>query len=208
LFFIRFLERPVRPHFLKRDIGELVVPPFCYLPLCRSVDTWRYVLRTLPMESHAFNTKARCPALMMFEVEEYTVGDEKAGVVAGSDVATFLGLELTDYNDDSIPLSTGRSNAPSSFHESKDPSVVHVERQQSLFSGAGAGSRKSGWWRPEGTGILRIGHSTGKAAAIPVQSVDNNTALKEIRRGSENAADMPDLKRLSIMKRTYIPTTP
>ena len=160
------------------------------------------------MESHAFNTKARCPALMMFEVEEYTVGDGKEGLaVAGSDVATFLGLELTDYNDDTIPLSTGHLNAPSSFHESKDASVVHVERQQSLFSGATmTGSRKTSWWRPEGTGILRIGHSTGKAADIPVQSVSNNTALKEIRRSSiEGAADMPDLKRLSIMKCMSLP---
>ena len=145
---------------------------------------------------------------MMFEVEEYTVGDGKEGLaVAGSDVATFLGLELTDYNDDTIPLSTGHLNAPSSFHESKDASVVHVERQQSLFSGATmTGSRKTSWWRPEGTGILRIGHSTGKAADIPVQSVSNNTALKEIRRSSiEGAADMPDLKRLSIMKCMSLP---
>ena len=53
-------------------MSDLAIPPFCYLPLCRSVDTWKYVLRPLPSESHAFNTKARCPALMLFEVEEHS----------------------------------------------------------------------------------------------------------------------------------------
>lgn len=135
------------------------------------------------------------------------MGDKNDGsAVAGSDVATFLGLELTNYNDDTIPLSTGNFNTPSSFHESKDKSTVQIERQQSLFSIATLpmlGTRKSSWWRPEGTGILRIGASEGKAAAIPVQSIANNTALREIRKSSmEGAADMPDLKRLSIMKRT------
>jgi hypothetical protein len=87
---LRFLEKDVRGQFLKKDLAELAIPAFAYLPLCRSVDPWRHVLRCLPTECHAFSTKARCPALVLFEVEEATTPP-------GCDVATFLSIDLHEY---------------------------------------------------------------------------------------------------------------
>ena len=160
---------------------DLVVPPFCYLPLCRSVDTWRYVLRPLPMESHAFNTKARCPALMLFEVEEYIVPGE--GRTQGADVASFLGLELHDYSDDTIPLATGKNNAPVFFHEVKESSSPVVECQQSLFASRSNNTNtRPTCWRLEGTGILRILDESNRTSSLPMQTADNNAALREIQR--------------------------
>ena len=54
---LRFLDKEVRGQFLKKDLSELAIPAFAYLPLCRSVDPWRHVLRCLPTECHAFSTK-------------------------------------------------------------------------------------------------------------------------------------------------------
>ena len=181
----------------------MVIPPFCYLPLCRSVDTWRYVLRPLPLESHAFTTKARCPALMLFEVEEHTLLSEGGrGWGGGCDVATFLSMELHNYGDDTIPVATGSINAPSSFHESKDTSH-HVERQQSLFTQSQystSDATRPTCWLPEGTGILRIKDSAFIAAAIPPQSSLNNPALREKQKENvpSKLPTIPEFQRLSI----------
>lgn len=162
---------------------DLVVPPFCYLPLCRSVDTWRYVLRPLPMESHAFNTKARCPALMLFEVEEYTAPGEGRVLGLGSDVASFLSLELHEFSDDTIPLATGKNSTPVFFHEAKESSSPVVECQQSLFANrSNTPHTRLNCWRLEGTGILRILDETVRSSSLPVQTSENNPALREIQR--------------------------
>jgi hypothetical protein len=160
---------------------DLVVPPFCYLPLCRSVDTWKYVLRPLPMESHAFNTKARCPALMLFEVEEYTVLGEGRGL--GSDVASFLGLELHGFGDDTIPQATEKNSVPVFFHEAKESSSPVVECQQSLLANRSNNPHtRPTCWRPEGTGILRILDESSRTSTLPMQTAENNPALREIQR--------------------------
>lgn len=57
----------------------------CYIPLCKSSDPFRCVLQTLPGECHAFSTKARVPALVLFELEEHP---------RGADVATFTSVEM------------------------------------------------------------------------------------------------------------------
>lgn len=85
---LRFVEKPCRKDVLQKAMEKLVVPAFCYLPLCKSTDPWRYILQALPEEGHAFTTKARVPALMFFEVEEHP---------EAMDVASFLALELQEY---------------------------------------------------------------------------------------------------------------
>jgi hypothetical protein len=45
------------------------VPEAAYLPLCKSTDPWLQILRIVPAEARAFSTKARCPCLVIFEVE-------------------------------------------------------------------------------------------------------------------------------------------
>lgn len=68
----------------------MIIPPFTYLPLCSSVDPYRCILRALPKDCHAFTTKARCPALVLFELEEHP---------EAMDVAAFLGAELHEYEE-------------------------------------------------------------------------------------------------------------
>ena len=161
------------------------------------------MLRPLPLESHAFTTKARCPALMLFEVEEHTLLSEGGrGWGGGCDVATFLSMELHNYGDDTIPVATGSINAPSSFHESKDTSH-HVERQQSLFTQSQystSDATRPTCWLPEGTGILRIKDSAFIAAAIPPQSSLNNPALREKQKENvpSKLPTIPEFQRLSI----------
>ena len=115
---------------------------------------------------------------MLFEVEEYSMSGEGRG--GGSDVATFLGLELQDYSDDTIPMATGKNNAPVFFHEAKEPSSPVVECQPSLIvNRSGTGARLN-CWSAEGTGILRVMDNAKRASTVPLQSGDNNLALREI----------------------------
>ncbi|RYY68929.1 hypothetical protein EON63_24260 [archaeon] len=66
---LRHKERSVRKFFLERDLEHLTIPPFVYLPLSGSTDEYSVLLRALPKEAVAFTTKARVPALMLFEEE-------------------------------------------------------------------------------------------------------------------------------------------
>jgi hypothetical protein len=68
-----------------------------YLPLCKSTDMWRGILCALPKEGHAFTTKARCPALMMFELEQHP---------AQMDVASFLFTDLSVIESLTVPVPT------------------------------------------------------------------------------------------------------
>lgn len=87
---LRSIPKDDRKFFLVRDLKDLQVPPFCYVPMCRSCDTFAYILKPLANECHAFTTKARVPALMHFEVEEHP---------KDVDVMTFLDAELQEYPD-------------------------------------------------------------------------------------------------------------
>lgn len=94
---LRFIPKEDRKFFLARDLKELKVPPFCYVPMCRSYETFSYVLQPLSSECHAFTTKARVPALMLFEVEEHP---------RNVDVMTFLDSELQEYPDNDLLASS------------------------------------------------------------------------------------------------------
>jgi hypothetical protein len=105
--FIRFVERPERQTLLKQRISEVEIPRCCYLALLNSTDKWSKVLCTLPNESHAFSTKARCPALLLFEMQDHP---------NGLDVASFLGGTelLQELSSDEL---MSQSTEDKSFHD-------------------------------------------------------------------------------------------
>lgn len=152
---LRFQERDVRKYFLRRDMGTLVIPPFSYIPLCTSLSPFRCVLRALPQEGHAFNTKARCPALMLFEVEEHP---------NSADVASFLGAELQEYDSDHIKedelqtfedYSKDGASRPLATHRSDDIMPdSHSATKESKFSRLHL--QQQGYWSEEGTGLKRL----------------------------------------------------
>jgi hypothetical protein len=127
----RFIDRTVRKEELKKKLSALEIPPMSYLPLCHSTDSFQCVLRALPAECHAFSTKARCPALILFELEERDVA---------SDNASFLALELNETYDDDSALETSAPAPPISKYRKavsqrfgaksvwQDSSKVVVER--------------------------------------------------------------------------------
>lgn len=100
---LRFMEVDVRKFFLRRDVSELVIPPFSYLPLCSSTDRYRAIVNTIPHYGHAFTTKARCPALMLFEVLEHP---------HGIDTASFLSSELHEYSEAELLAPTRKETPP------------------------------------------------------------------------------------------------
>lgn len=67
------LERPTRTKALKERLPSVKVPPAAYLPLCKSTDPWCRIMGLIPEEARAFSTKARCPCLVLVEVERDTV---------------------------------------------------------------------------------------------------------------------------------------
>ncbi len=140
----RSYDKDVRKFFLRREMGDIIIPPFAYLPLCRSLDTYKYVLRALPQECRIFNTKARCPALMLFEVEEHP---------SGLDVASFLNSDLHEFRDQEI-IVPNMTAAASELVLDGDQSDSHmpVQREPSRFSRP---SRGLELWMPEGTGMNR-----------------------------------------------------
>ena len=79
-----------RKAVLRDRMSKLEVPPYAYLPLCSSLSPYRGILRVVAPEAHAFTTKARVPAMMIFEVEVHP---------EHRDAATFLGAELHEYSD-------------------------------------------------------------------------------------------------------------
>jgi hypothetical protein len=67
------LDRPIRTKALRERLGGVKVPEAAYLPLCKSTDPWQRILSIIPDEARAFSTKARCPCLVLFEVERELV---------------------------------------------------------------------------------------------------------------------------------------
>ncbi len=49
-------------------LADVSTPPLCYLPLCRSSDPLRPVLRIAPGEAAVFPTRARCSVMLCVEV--------------------------------------------------------------------------------------------------------------------------------------------
>ena len=170
---------------MKKDLAELAIPAFAYLPLCRSVDPWRHVLRCLPTECHAFSTKARCPALVLFEVEEATTPP-------GCDVATFLSIDLHEYTGTwrrlhlTDPRCGPLSALPARLFSPHPISLLRPSRLDAeLDSPAGATAlrpvvdtrRVLPVWKPQGTGLLKMAPEYARAVNIPLQTVANNEGM-------------------------------
>jgi len=82
---LRLAPRHLRKDMLQHEMMQLNIPPFVYIPLHASTDVYSYIIRPIPSACRAFNTKARCPALMLFERLYHP---------NNTDVSTFLGMQL------------------------------------------------------------------------------------------------------------------
>jgi hypothetical protein len=146
----------MRKLFLKKDMRELKIPPFAYLPLVHSSDSFKTILRALPSEGHAFSTKARVPALMIFELERHH----------NADVASFLGHELECYAESEIVsgldviLQNPEENEPLlGENEDEDDESERVpggEHKPTKFMQL---TSITNAWSPEGKGIERMQQS-------------------------------------------------
>jgi hypothetical protein len=155
---LRFKERGVRRYFLKRDMHELAIPPFAYIPLFNSTEPFQTILKTLPKECHAFNTKARCPALMIFEVQEHP---------NRADIASFLGYELENYDetvlfqkDCELRLNfAGASETKEEIEEETaplNPTAIQHEQLESPFQESNEDDESRSCWVAEGSGMERL----------------------------------------------------
>eukprot|EP01038_Epipyxis_sp_PR26KG_P015739 gene15739-21306_t len=151
---LRFKEREFRKEFLQHKLDMLTPPPFSYLPLCTSLDKFRSIIRVLPQEAHAFSTKARCPALMLFELEQHP---------NNLDYATFLDSELENYPDEQVispdsslmhqALVVDELNATEDDKILKDDTKESSEPKQTVYTQPYTGKTV---WQPEGYGMNRI----------------------------------------------------
>lgn len=150
---LRFIEKDLRKQLLKKYLTELVVPPFAYLPLCSSLDTFGYILRASPREAHAFSTKARCPALMLFEVEEHS--DKSV------DMASFLSQDLCEYEESAIECPRAHVNNDISDIKGGNNNSNTGEREAvaqlpSRFQVLANSQNFVEIWEAEGSGIRNI----------------------------------------------------
>jgi len=160
---------------------ELVIPPFAYLPLCTSCDPFKVILRSVPKESHAFSTKARVPALMIFELETHEIYD----------VGTFLGSELEKCSE--IDLFVPKMELvkdykhPSEIEETNETDKLEGESNDSKFSKLPRGSIPSKW-SVEGTGRKKL-----ELKGIQFGTFDSevSTSLDSIRCAIEPIEDKP-----------------
>ena len=120
---LRFVDREARGEQLEREQRDLKFSAHrSYLPLCKSTDTWRAILKVLPAEGHAFTTKARCPALMMFELEEHPMK---------MDVASYLFTDLSVTEDLMVPIPDSLTSKISEAAIEEAPPVA--AEKKSLF---------------------------------------------------------------------------
>lgn len=179
---LRFKEVAVRKFFLRRMMHDLIVPPFVYLPLCRSTDVWTYVIRSLPANCRVFKTKARCPCLMLFEVEEHS---------KGVDVATFINAELHEYDYSTIAAPTlveVKTDLNLIKDEEEHEHQQDFEPKPSLFSKRSSEHVVSTVWRAEGTGMNRLGVVGG---AISVTKADSAEIVKSQGKPAESSTSSP-----------------
>lgn len=169
------MDRDVRKFFLKRDIADLIIPPFVYLPLCSSSDRYRYILRSVPSECYAFSTKARCPALVFFEVEEHPSPD--------LDYLTFLSQDIWDYSEEEI-IETRKQVAPVLDDSSPSTTIntsksANANQPQELPSRISRSRRGYSAWREEGTALSRMS-LTVNPSAVEIQVPDNRPSRSSV----------------------------
>lgn len=114
------MEREIRTSELQLRLEHLSVPQYSYLPLCHSTDTYANILRVLPAEAHAFTTKARVPALILFELEKHSLQ---------KDVASFFEYDLMYAHSTAVvseDAALGASIMQSSFTYTKEVTTPSV----------------------------------------------------------------------------------
>jgi len=156
---LRFKDRTVRKFFLRRDMHDLQIPPFSYLPIAGSTGSFTQILRSLPNEGHAFSTKARCPALMIFELQVHPLG---------IDTASFLASEMEQYEEEQVIDRTvevqcgsasswenDSSTAEPASAGSADDSPIPQKTTRAIPLGEQGGTPSV--WQSTGTGLVRLG---------------------------------------------------
>lgn len=124
LIICRFIERSERQVLLKKRISDVEIPRCCYLALLNSTDKWSKVLCALPNESHAFSTKARCPALLLFEMQDHPDGLDVASFLGGTELLQELSSdELTSQSVEEKSFPQTSQKPKSFFKKSKYPLV-------------------------------------------------------------------------------------
>ena len=187
---LRFIDRPLRPSFMVRDIKKLKIPPFAYIPLANSNDTYSYCLRAVPSKAYAFRTKARCPILMYFETEEHP---------AERDIATFLSCELHEYPSKEILLSIKDVTVKDSDSgditdgDNSDAGVFQSPFEMSP-SRINLSLDPTGPWRASGTGLKRVNGITLKPEVVvsPRLSGQVTPAIHQQERHSSSSHFGPD----------------
>jgi len=165
---LRFKDPAVRKFFLRRDMKDIAVPPLAYLPLGGSLSPFTQILRTLPTEGHSFTTKARCPALMMFELQEHP---------AHIDTATFLNFEVENYRDNQVinrrvEITCGASSA----WEDEDEDAIVLDPPAAPGAAAAAEGANS---------------NAGAAATAVVTLEDENSLTRSISSSGTSSTRQP-----------------
>ena len=82
---LRFLNAEERQGALQPKLDGLSLPPRTYFPLATSADRCQSLLRITPNESIVFNTKARCPIMLICEVrtETFVLSDLRTHIGSG-----------------------------------------------------------------------------------------------------------------------------
>jgi hypothetical protein len=110
--YLRSIDVDSRKQVLRNRLGGVDMTPFCYVPLCSSLQPYHSILSVCAQEAHAFTTKARVPALMLFEVETHP---DKLSA------ATFLGAVLHEYSERKLLQQPNpRSSALVTAHNSSE----------------------------------------------------------------------------------------
>ena len=189
---MRFLDRAIRTKALKERLPDVKVPPAAYLPLCKSTAPWSRILSLLPEEARAFSTKARCPCLVLFEVER----DSQL------DVANYLhqrygALDAQGDRPPSMRLSASQGGkeveGEKEAEREKGGGLVNGKDVTAILAaspaGANTGSSVSNKGLPPSTSLISTTTSSSSAST----SSDNNTS----RRRPAGLAGMDDIPNLA-----------
>lgn len=191
---LRFKEKDVRKYFLQRDMKDLLIPPLVYVPMVSSADDFSCILRALPKECHAFTTKARVPALMLFEMETHP---------NELDLATFLGVEMEKYSESEVVLpkvvlvhSHRSSIIEGGDEEAEDDS--NPPQKQSKFGDYS--HHHYDYWVPEGTGLNRLrdaGKNVDAALGAPISKTVSHDDEEKVPKG-RNSPKALQIETLSV----------
>jgi hypothetical protein len=202
---LRFVERDIRGENLEREQQSLKLHAHrTYIPLCRSTDTWSAVLAVLPSEGHAFTTKARCPALMMFEIEQHPMK---------MDVASFLFTDLSVDAGLMLPVPPALTNHPISTDTSSPgtgaSASVFKRSCSRLLDGDADGTKSTGDESDEVTSPATppnqsIFHAPVKRLSVCNLNTPSYQAARQVREMSyrKEAAEAERAKTISTPKST------